>query len=171
MQINIAVREALKNRNWVLLKLQPYEQSATRQTKWSKLSPRYYEPFQITQKVGSVAYKLQLPPNSRIHPVLCVWQLKNYIESRGKVIQDLPNNIRVDEFSVQSRQVLQHWVIMQGFVPIKQGLIQWEDTDTDGCTWEDYEYLQQQFPQFNLEDKVDVRGGGYCQRTHCLPHE
>ena len=48
----------------VLLKLQPYRQSTLRQHKHHKLAPKYYGPFRIMDKVGEVAYKLDLPANS-----------------------------------------------------------------------------------------------------------
>lgn len=45
---------------WVLLKQQPYKQSSIRQSGRSKLSPCYYGPFQVKQKIENVAYKLRL---------------------------------------------------------------------------------------------------------------
>lgn len=45
-----------------------------------KYSHRYAGPFRIIQKVGNFAYKLDLPPNIRIHPVVSVMQLKSLPE-------------------------------------------------------------------------------------------
>jgi len=43
-----------------------------------KLGPRYVGPYQIIEKSGKVAYKIQLPPEMRaIFPVFHVSQLKN----------------------------------------------------------------------------------------------
>ena len=40
-----------------------------------KLSPRYCGPFRIIQRVGNVAYKLDLPETSQVHPVFHVIRL------------------------------------------------------------------------------------------------
>jgi hypothetical protein len=37
-----------------------------------KLSPMYYEPFQIINEIGTMAYELGLPPRWRIHDVIHV---------------------------------------------------------------------------------------------------
>ena len=44
----------------VYLKLQPYRQSSLALRKNLKLSSRYYGPYPVISKVGTVAYKLQL---------------------------------------------------------------------------------------------------------------
>ena len=47
--------------DWVYLRLQPYRQNTLAyKGKW-KSSPRFFGPFQILQKVGTVSYKLALP--------------------------------------------------------------------------------------------------------------
>ena len=66
--------------DWVFLRLQPYKKISMKQQKMNnKLSPRYYGAYQIMQKIGSVSYKLELPPTTKIHPVFHVSCLKKVI--------------------------------------------------------------------------------------------
>jgi hypothetical protein len=65
--------------DWVYVKLQPHIQQSVSRRANHKLSFKYFGPYLIHQIVGKVAYKLQLPANSQIHPVLHVSQLKKAI--------------------------------------------------------------------------------------------
>ena len=60
----------------VFVKLQPYVQSTLAPRSNQKLSFKFYGPFQITECIGSVAYKLMLLSSAAIHPVFHVSQLK-----------------------------------------------------------------------------------------------
>lgn len=54
----------------VLLKLKLYRQSTARGVMLHKLSPRYYGLYLIIEKIGIVAYRLQLPPSTKIHSTI-----------------------------------------------------------------------------------------------------
>ena len=50
--------------------------------KRGKLSPRFIGPFEILERVGTVAYQLALPPSmSGVHEVFHVFMLKIYSRS------------------------------------------------------------------------------------------
>ncbi|GMJ08582.1 hypothetical protein HRI_004527400 [Hibiscus trionum] len=62
--------------DWVFVRLQLYRQLSLRLTKQHKLSPCYFGSYCVLQRVGSVAYKLDLPESSKIHPVIHVSKLR-----------------------------------------------------------------------------------------------
>ncbi|GJR44524.1 putative reverse transcriptase domain-containing protein [Tanacetum coccineum] len=60
----------------VMLKVSPWK-GVVRFGKWGKLNPRYVGPFKVLEKVGYVAYKLELPEElSRVHNTFHVSNLK-----------------------------------------------------------------------------------------------
>ena len=64
---------------YVFVKLQPYRQSSVALRRNQKLSMKYFGPFKIIERVGPVAYKLQLPDTARIHPIFHISLLKKCI--------------------------------------------------------------------------------------------
>ena len=62
----------------VFLKVMP-KRGVIRFGKRGKLSPRYIEPFKVFERVGTVAYRLALPPSlSSVHEVFYVSILRKY---------------------------------------------------------------------------------------------
>jgi len=56
-----------------------------------KLSLSYIGPYRVTQRVGEVAYHLELPPElSRVHNVFYASQLQKYIPDPSHVIEPNP---------------------------------------------------------------------------------
>ncbi|MCI25763.1 hypothetical protein A2U01_0046954, partial [Trifolium medium] len=139
---------------WVFLKLRPHRQHSVVKRINQKLSARFYGPFQIVERVGAVAYRLQLPDTSKIHPVFHVSLLKKAIGDY-QVQGDLPNELEVatDELFWPEKVLGSRINVMRG-VSIPQSLIQWKNKPIDEVTWEDNAYLRGQFPEFCLEDKA-----------------
>ena len=49
---------------WVYVKLRPGRQTSVTGRHHPKLSKHFFEPFQIEERIGTVAYRLRLPPDS-----------------------------------------------------------------------------------------------------------
>ncbi|XP_071926159.1 uncharacterized protein [Coffea arabica] len=61
-----------------------------------KLQPRFIGPFKILQRVGKVAYRLELPSSlSKIHDVFHVSMLKKYYPDPSHILQ--PEEVEIDE--------------------------------------------------------------------------
>jgi hypothetical protein len=95
----------------VMLKLKPYVQTSIANRPFPKVVLKYYGPYSVTQKVGNLAYKLQLLAESKIHPVFHVSQL--------------PLVPALDVTEVSPEQVLQHRLVKKGNVAIVQVLVKW----------------------------------------------
>ncbi|GJZ49670.1 putative reverse transcriptase domain-containing protein [Tanacetum coccineum] len=75
-RIKAAPFEALYVRDRVMFKVSPWKR-VVRFGKQGKLNPRYVGPFKVLEKVGAVAYKLELPQElSRVHNTFHVSNLK-----------------------------------------------------------------------------------------------
>jgi hypothetical protein len=74
----------------VFLKLQPYLLQSVAKRSNHKLAFKYFGPFPIPERIGAVAYKLDLPATSRVHPVFHVSQLKPCIGPGQHVLPHLP---------------------------------------------------------------------------------
>jgi hypothetical protein len=90
-----------------------------------KLSSRFYGPFQIICKVGKVAYKLDLPMTTRIHPVFHVFQLKLKIGSMNCLIPKLPPVVVHGILQPKPLKILTRRCKKQSNEAIIEILVQW----------------------------------------------
>jgi hypothetical protein len=85
----------------------------------------------ILEKVGQVAYKLDLPATSQIYLVFHVSQLNQALSAETKVMPSLPSDcaaLQVPE------KVLQRRVVTRGVHTVPQVLIQWSSATADMAT-------------------------------------
>jgi hypothetical protein len=65
----------------VFLRLQPYLETSVAARANHKLAFKFFGPFYILEHVGQVAYRLDLPSSSKVHPIFHVSQLKQCVSS------------------------------------------------------------------------------------------
>ncbi|GKC92402.1 putative reverse transcriptase domain-containing protein [Tanacetum coccineum] len=80
----------------VMLKVSPWK-GVIHFGKWGKLNPRYIGPFKVLAKVGTVAYRLEIPQQlSRVHSIFHISNLK-------KCLSNEPLAISLDEIHIDDK--------------------------------------------------------------------
>ncbi|GJV12187.1 putative reverse transcriptase domain-containing protein [Tanacetum coccineum] len=131
----------------VMLKVSPWK-GVIRFGKRGKLNPRYIGPFKIIAKVGTVAYRLELPEKlSRVHSMFHVSNLK-------KCLADEPLAIPLDEIQVDDKlhfieepvEIMDREVkrLKQSRIPIVK--IRWNSRRGPELTWEREDQMQKKYP-------------------------
>ena len=125
----------------------PYRHASVRQSNYHKLSAKFYGPFQIEAKIGEVAYKLHLPPESLIHPVFHVSQLKK-CHGQHMVEGSLPVCEPNGNMTLEPIAILERRLGKVHNKPVMYVLVQWANQSKDDATWEVYHEFVSRFPQF-----------------------
>ena len=107
-----------------------------------KLSPKYYGPYNVLQKIGTIAYKLELPASSPMPPVFHVSCLKKVIgdkllvqtilsklDEEGNIILELEAFTEERTRQLRNRSILEY-------------LIKWNNLPAEDSTWEDENFIQ-----------------------------
>jgi hypothetical protein len=150
----------------VLLKLQPYVQQSVVSRPYPKLAYKFFGPYKILERVGKVAYKLQLPLGSLIHPVFHVSQLKEHRPDYSPVFSELPNLPALDQLDTVPEKILDRRMVKKGSSAIVQVRVKWSQLPEDATTWEDWEVLKVKFPDIIAWGQADsLQGGIVTQAT------
>jgi hypothetical protein len=100
-----------------------------------KLYPKFVGPFEILEKVNSVAYKLDLPESMPVHNVFHVSLLKKFIP--GKMPLPPPVPMEVDgELEFEVEKILLHREKKTNKVVKKEYYVKWLGYGPEHCTWE-----------------------------------
>uniref|UniRef100_A0A7N2KR02 Uncharacterized protein n=1 Tax=Quercus lobata TaxID=97700 RepID=A0A7N2KR02_QUELO len=103
--------------------------------------------FEILQKIGSVAYKLDLPSTSGVHPVFHVSCLKAKIGQSVTPIPTLPPIDAQGRITPEPKAILQErHCQLRRYKDATEVLVHWEGSSTADATWELLHKLQVQYP-------------------------
>ena len=129
----------------VFLKVSPWKK-VLRFGKNGKLSPRFIGPYEVIEKVGTVAYRLALPPELKnIHNVFHVSMLRRYRSDPSHVVFsetiELRPNLMYEEEPVEilAQEVKE---LRKKRIPLVKVL--WRNHKTGEVTWESEEVIRQQ---------------------------
>ena len=130
--------------------------------KGKKLHPRYVGPFKILQRVGNVAYRLELPTSlSRVHDVFHVSMLKKYHPDPTHILK--PEEIDIDEsltYEERPVQILDRKVKELRTKQIPLVKVLWRNHEVEEATWEVEEDIRAKYPKLfndegeNFEDEI-----------------
>ncbi|WRX12995.1 Integrase zinc-binding domain - like 9 [Theobroma cacao] len=136
----------------VFLKVSPWK-GVIRFAKRGKLNPRYIGPFRIIERIGPVAYRLELPPEvDRIHNVFHVSMLKKYVPDPSHILETPPIELHEDlKFEVQPVRILDRKdrVLRNKSIPMVKVL--WKNARMEEMTWEVESQMRHQYPHLFFE--------------------
>lgn len=139
----------------VYVRLHPYRQHSVEKRLNMKLAPKYFGPYRVVERIGAVAYRLELPTGSKVHPVFHVSLLKKQL-GQGIIPSTSIPEVSTPDHLLSPQAILD----FRGKDQNKEVLIHWQGFSPADATWEKVSSMQQQFPKFALEDKVVFKGGG-----------
>ncbi|XP_050873247.1 uncharacterized protein LOC127075804, partial [Lathyrus oleraceus] len=120
-----------------------------RALKSRKLTPRFIGPYQISERIGEVAYRIALPPSlSNLHDVFHVSQLRKYIADPSHVVPlddvQVRDNLTVDTSPVriEDREVKK----LRG-KEIALVKVIWGGVANGNITWELEDKMRESYPE------------------------
>ncbi|KAM1074959.1 hypothetical protein ACFX13_020178 [Malus domestica] len=134
--------------NLVFLKLSPWR-GVVRFGKRDKLSPRYIGPYEIIERIGEVAYRLELPLElSKVHNVFHVLMLRHYVSDPSHVIPPQPLEINLDLTYNEEPVTILDWkdkVLRNKTVSLVKVL--WRNHSVKEATWETEDRMREMYPR------------------------
>ncbi|GJX84871.1 hypothetical protein Tco_0335645 [Tanacetum coccineum] len=151
----------------VMLKVSPWK-GVIRFGKRRKLSPRYVRPFKIIERVGPVAYKLELPRELQgIYNTFHVFNLKKCLADENLMIP--LEEIQLDDklhFIEQPVEIMDREVkqLKQSRIPIIK--VRWNSRRGPEFTWERENFFKNKYPHlFSNKKKASMRNRAPGRRS------
>ncbi|GJS43987.1 reverse transcriptase domain-containing protein [Tanacetum coccineum] len=133
----------------VMLKVSPWK-GVVRFGKRGKLNPRYVGPFKVLEKVGEVAYKLELPEElSRVHNTFHVSNLKKCHDCRRNHEAVPLDGLHLDDklhFVEEPSEIVGHEVkrLKRSQIPLVK--VRWNSKRGPEFTWEREDQFKKKYP-------------------------
>lgn len=140
--------------DWVWLRLLHRPIASLSVSVHGKLGPKFFEPYEVAERIGSVAYRLLLPPGAWLHNVFHVGLLKPFRGVPPASVPPLPPT-QHGEVCLQPALVLQSR-LARG---VREVLVQWKDKPAADASWMALDDFRSWYPDFQLEDELLLQGG------------
>ena len=88
-----------------------------------KLSPCFYRPYQITELIGVVVYRLKLSEDAKIHPAFHVSCIKPKLGEHESPQIQLPNTTEDGVIQAQPQAILNHRIVIHRRRPSTEVLV------------------------------------------------
>ena len=118
-----------------------------------KLNQRYIGSFRIVERIGPVAYRLELPSElSRIHNVFHVSMLRKYVSNPSHVLETPPFKLDKDlTFEVQPVGIVDQGIKELRNKTISMVKVLWKSDTVEETTWETEAFMRKYHPYlFNI---------------------
>jgi hypothetical protein len=132
--------------DWVYLRLQPYRQKSMALRKHLKLSPRLFGPFKVLSRIGIVAYYLDLPSESHLHPVFHVSCLKKKLGQSSSPLSSLPPVDNNGKIYPEPELIVDRRLAKRQGRAKTEVLVCWLGASAEDDTWELLWTLQERYP-------------------------
>eukprot|EP00253_Pinus_taeda_P004343 PITA_04343 len=125
-----------------------------------KLQPRFFGPYRVIKSVGDVAYKLELPPGSRIHNLFHVSCLKRVLGQQITTVMELPPLAEEGHLILEPEAILETRERKLRSRIIIEYLVRWKNLLDEDATWEG-EHILEHLTLKLLGDKQHFGGEDY----------
>ncbi|KAK6140805.1 hypothetical protein DH2020_025454 [Rehmannia glutinosa] len=133
----------------VFLRLSP-RKGLINPKKGGKLSPRYVAPYKILQRIGKLAYRLELPPlYTGMHDVFHVSRLMKYqLDPEHIITQDTPPLMENLSYTERPIRIIDQQIRQLRKREIPMVKVVWQNHNRDeDATWEMEEDMRNQYPE------------------------
>ncbi|WMV08506.1 hypothetical protein MTR67_001891 [Solanum verrucosum] len=125
--------------------------------KKGKLSPRYIGPYQISKRIGKVAYELELPQElAAVHPMFHISMLKKCMGDPSLIIPTenigIKDSLSYEEIPIQ---ILDRQVRKLRTKEVASAKVIWRNQYVEEATWEAEEDMKKRYPHiFEYGERV-----------------